>query len=84
MDPTMLPNPIGTAPRAEQNPVPVLLYCPNERRWYTGVWREGGWRLQGQAERVLNPSHWLPATTDVVVESDMRFKKNPPIGSDGG
>ena len=69
MDPTMLLNPIGTAPRPDRNPVPLLLYCPYERRWYTGVWRDGAWRLHGPVERVLSPTHWLPVSTDVVVES---------------
>ena len=64
MDPTMLLNPIGTAPRPDRNPEPLLLYCPHERRWYTGVWRDGAWRLQDHRERVLHPSHWLPGPED--------------------
>ena len=74
MDPTMLLNPIGTAPRPEQDPEPLLLYCPHERRWYTGVWRDGAWRLQDHRERVLHPTHWLPMSTDVVVEKARQQK----------
>ena len=36
MDPTMLLNPIGTAPRPDRDPEPLLLYCPHDQRWYTG------------------------------------------------
>ncbi len=74
MDPTMLPYPIESAPRPDQDPVPLLLYCPDEGCWYTGVWWDGAWRLQGHGERILNPTHWLPASTDVVVESGRQYK----------
>jgi hypothetical protein len=80
MDPTMLLNSIETAPRPTQELLPLLLYCPNEHRWYTGVWRDGAWRLQDHAERVLNPSHWLPVSTEVVVESTPREKR---VGGQG-
>jgi hypothetical protein len=76
MDPTMLLNPIGTAPRPEQDPEPLLLYCPHEQRWYTGVWRDGAWRLHDHGERVLHPTHWLPVSTEVVVESARPAKKD--------
>jgi hypothetical protein len=69
MAPTMLPYAIETAARADHERVPILLYCPRERCWHTGVWWQGAWRLQGDVERVLHPTHWLPASTDVVVES---------------
>ena len=74
MDPTMLLNPIGTAPLPERDPEPLLLYCPHDQRWYTGVWRDGAWRLQDHGERVLHPSHWLPVSTDVVVDSARQHK----------
>ena len=50
-------------------PVPLLLYCADEGSWLLGQWSEGAWRLQGHREHVLNPTHWLPVSTDVVVES---------------
>jgi hypothetical protein len=65
----MLPYAIETAARADHERVPLLLYCPSEGRWHTGVWWHGAWRLKGDVERVLYPTHWLPASTDVV-ESD--------------
>jgi hypothetical protein len=69
MAPTMLPYAIETAARADHERVPLLLYCPSEGRWHAGVWWHGAWRLKGDVERVLYPTHWLPASTDVV-ESD--------------
>ena len=66
MDATILLNPIATAP---QDPVPLLLYCPDEGSWLLGLWSKGAWRLQGHRERILNPTHWLPMSTEVVVES---------------
>ena len=74
MDPTMMPYPIETAPRPDHEPVPLLLYCPTEGSWHTGVWSEGAWRLQDHVERVLSPTHWLPPSTDVVVEKARQQK----------
>ena len=68
-DPTMLPSPIETAPRPDQAPVPILLYCPKRGRWETGLWWFGAWRLQGDLECIVTPTHWIPASRDVVVES---------------
>ena len=69
MTPTMLPYAIETAASADHERVPLLLYCPSEGCWHTGVWWQGAWRLKGDVERVLYPTHWLPAS-EVVVESD--------------
>ena len=74
MDPIMLPYPIESAPRPDRDPVPLLLYCPDEGRWLLGQWSEGAWRLQGHRERVLHPTHWLPTSTDVVVDRAGRQK----------
>ena len=67
-DSTMLPHPIESAPRPGQDPVPILLYCPDEGSWLLGLWSKSAWRLQDHEERVLRPTHWLPMSTDVVVE----------------
>ncbi len=66
----MTPFPIETAPKLEldHEPVPILLFCPDEGGWHTGVWFEASWRLHADIERVLEPTHWLPAPPDVVVE----------------
>ena len=76
MNPTVLRNRIETAPRAEldEEPVPLLLYCPDEGRWLLGQWSDSAWRLQGHVERVLHPTHWLPMSTDVVVEKARQQK----------
>ena len=74
MHPTILPYPIATALRPEQDPVPLLLYCPHEGRWLLGLWSKGEWRLQVHVDRILNPTHWLPISTDVVVESTRQQK----------
>ena len=70
MDPTMLLDPMVNAPRSVpgQEPVPVLLYCPDEERWQAGVWLDGAWRQQGHPEHILHLTHWLPAGDRVVVE----------------
>jgi hypothetical protein len=70
MTPTMLPYAIETAACFDHELVPLLLYCPSEGCWHSGVWWQGAWRLQGDVDRVLYPTHWLPASTEVVVESD--------------
>ncbi len=66
----MTPFPVETAPKPElqHEPVPILLFCPDEGGWHTGIWFEGTWRLHADLERVLTPTHWLPAPPDVVVE----------------
>jgi hypothetical protein len=70
----MLPYPIESAPRPDRDPVPLLLYCPDEGRWLLGLWWDGTWRLQGHRERLLSPTHWLPPSTEVVVERARRQK----------
>jgi len=70
----MLPYPIESAPRPDRDPAPLLLYCPEEGRWLLGLWWEGAWRLQGHRERLLSPTHWLPPSTEVVVERARRQK----------
>jgi hypothetical protein len=70
----MLPYPIESAPRPDRDPVPLLLYCPEEGRWLLGLWWDGTWRLQGHRERLLSPTHWLPPSTEVVVERARRQK----------
>ena len=67
--PTMLPSPIATAPRPDRDPVLILLYCPKRDCWETGLWWQGAWRLQRDLGCVLSPTHWIPTSTDVVVET---------------
>jgi hypothetical protein len=58
------PRPINTAPEHDEETV-VLLYCPEQGGWHTGVYFEGKWRLHFEVRFVLEPTHWLPAPVDV-------------------
>jgi hypothetical protein len=71
----MLPYPIESTPRSDQDSVPLLLYCPDEGSWLLGLWSEGAWRLQDHREHVLHPTHWLPTSTEVVVERTPTAKR---------
>ena len=51
------------SPELDHKPVPLLLYCPDEGGWHTGVWFAGVWRLHAELERVLEPTHWAGAGT---------------------
>jgi hypothetical protein len=72
----MTPLAIHTAPIAvgpNEEPVPVLLYCPKEGGWRTGVWlRSGysggswhrqGWYLASNNTVELRPTQWLPCSS---------------------
>jgi hypothetical protein len=58
----MTPNPISTAPHEDDQP--LLLFCPDQGSWHTGVWFRGKWLAYIDTSVVLNPSHWLPVPTD--------------------
>lgn len=58
----MTPQPISTAP--EENDKPLLLFCPDQGGWHTGVWFRGKWLAYIDMSVVLQPSHWLPVPTD--------------------
>ncbi len=72
----MTPRPIHTAPMAvgpDEKPIPVLLYCPEQGGWRTGVWLKAGyfdgvwcrqgWRLAESHAVELRPTQWLPCST---------------------
>jgi hypothetical protein len=50
------PQPIQTAPREESSP--LLLYCPEQGGWHTGVWFYGKWLAYIDTSIVLEPTHW--------------------------
>jgi hypothetical protein len=71
----MTPRSIQTAPMAvgpDEKPIPVLLYCPEEGGWGTGVWLRSrcvdgvwcrqGWYLATDHTVELRPAQWLPCT----------------------
>jgi hypothetical protein len=39
----------------------LLLCCPEQGGWHTGVRFEGRWLAQISTEIELRPTHWLPA-----------------------
>jgi hypothetical protein len=58
----MTPQPISTAP--EEDDKPILLFCPDQGGWHTGVWFRGKWLAYIDMSVVLEPSHWLPVPAD--------------------
>jgi hypothetical protein len=77
----MMPCPMHTAPMAvgqNEEPVSILLDCPEEGGWRRGVWlraawRDGewlsqGWRLTADPRVVLRPTQWLPCSDGPVAQ----------------
>jgi hypothetical protein len=60
--PQIVPQPISTAPQEED--WPLLLFCPDQGGWHTGVWFWGKWLAYIDTSTVLEPSHWLPVPPD--------------------
>jgi hypothetical protein len=54
-DARMTPQPISTAP--EEDDKPILLFCPEQGGWHTGVWFRGKWLAYIDMSVVLRPSH---------------------------
>jgi hypothetical protein len=42
----------------------LLLFCPEQGGWHTGIRFEGRWLAHISTEIVLGPTHWLPAPAD--------------------
>jgi hypothetical protein len=42
----------------------LLLFCPEQGGWHTGVRFEGRWLAHISTEIVLRPTHWFPAPAD--------------------
>ena len=59
---SMTPKPISTAPQVDDQP--LLLFCPDQGGWHTGVWFRGKWLAYIDSSVVLEPSHWLPVPAD--------------------
>jgi hypothetical protein len=56
------PFPIEGAPPMDG--LVLLLFCPDQGGWHTGVRFEGRWLAHISTEIVLRPTHWLPAPAD--------------------
>ena len=68
-----LVQPIETAPLPGPNaePLVLLLYCPEDGGWHSGVWWNGAWRLRHDLHTGLRPTHWAltPPDPDVSTET---------------
>ena len=56
------PFPIEGAPPMDD--LVLLLFCPEQGGWHTGVRFEGRWLAHISTGLVLRPTHWLPAPAD--------------------
>ncbi len=69
----MAPRPIETAPMSiglGEEPITLLLYCPDRGEWLVGawlragphdqVWVQQGWRWAADPTVELQPTYWLP------------------------
>jgi hypothetical protein len=53
---------MSTAPQEDDRP--LLLFCPEQGGWHTGVWFLGKWLAYIDTSVVLLPTHWLPVPSD--------------------
>jgi hypothetical protein len=62
----MYPKPISTAsqPKPDEEPPVLLLFCPEQGGWHTGVYWEGAWRLHMGLETRLEPTSWALCPPD--------------------
>ncbi len=86
----MNPRPIYTAPLAvspHEEPIPLLLYCPEQSGWHKGMWlRSGvydgrwvsqGWRLAADLRVELRPTAWLPLSASPQVGGENKTRHQP-------
>jgi hypothetical protein len=55
----LVPRRIETAPR-QQTEVPLLLWCPDQGGWHTGLWFGDRWLDSVALDAELRPKYWLP------------------------
>jgi len=59
--------PIATASTGDQFAERVLLlYCPEQGGWHTGIWADGRWVARIAAIIELEPTHWMLAPPDLA------------------
>ena len=58
----MIPRPISTAPQQEDHP--LLLFCPEQGGWHTGVWFLGKWLAYIDTSVILAPTYWALVPVD--------------------
>jgi hypothetical protein len=59
----MTPEPIETAPPITDTS-PLLLFCPEQGGWHSGVWFYGKWLAYIDSSIILHPTHWMMAPVD--------------------
>ena len=59
----MTPEPIETAPPSIDGP-PLLLFCPEQGGWHSGLWFYGKWLAYIDSSTILHPTHWMMAPVD--------------------
>jgi hypothetical protein len=62
--------PISWAPRIEGSNEPLLLHCPNQGSWQTGIWQSGTWVDYGTRTLELHPDLYMeiPLSTPAKVK----------------
>jgi hypothetical protein len=65
-DTALIPQPISTAPQEEDRA--LLLFCPEQGGWHTGIWFLGKWLAYIDTSVVLRPSYWLPVPDEPPAE----------------
>lgn len=65
-----LRRPISWAPRIEGSNEPLLLHCPDQGGWHTGVWQSGRWVDYGTRTLELHPDLYMeiPLSTPANVK----------------
>jgi hypothetical protein len=58
------PKPIDTAPRSQDSDNPLLLWCPDQGGWHTGLWLESRWVGALTLRDPLAPTYWLEPPPD--------------------
>lgn len=58
----MTPAPITTAPTNDTPP--LLLFCPEQGGWHSGIWFYGKWLAYIDDSIILHPTHWMQAPFD--------------------
>jgi hypothetical protein len=58
------PDPIGTAPREAERI--LLLFCPEQGGWHSGLWHHGEWTDALTGEKHVKPTHWMDVPPEPV------------------
>jgi hypothetical protein len=56
--------PIETAPHDKAQERSLLLWCPEQGGWQTGIWFKGQWMDSITLKNPLAPTHWMEIPSD--------------------